>query len=341
MKKKRWLIGLSTVVVAVAGVLIGLWLSGAFGPGQDLVHVTAIMPYIPNSEWTGFYAASIQGYYEDEGLDVEFDYTTEGGFGAIKQVVAGQADVGYAASDSVILARSQDLPIVAVYQPEKNNQFCLIAKVERGFSGPGDLAGTTIAITGAGGPVHVAALAMLTDAGVDPDTVSFVPVGGELIPALTEDRADVIAAYLFTDVMLETMGVDVDIWYTDDYVGNYAVTSIVASEGMIAAGNSDGRSIVDRFVRATDKGWKYAIEHPETAVDEYIETFAPEAEAYRDVELEYWDRLVANVYVGSNLATLGDIVPSTWNRASQVLYDLGITETRVDPSGAYTTDFLP
>ena len=339
MKKVVWIIG-STVVVAIA-VLVGLWLVGVFEGNGELVHITAVMPYIPNSEWTGFYAASIQGYYEDEGLDVEFIYTTEGGFGAIKQVVAGEADVGYAASDSVILGRSQGLPVVAVYQPEKNNQFCLIVKTDRGFKGPGDLAGSTIAITGAGGPVHIAALAMLTDASVDTDTISFVPVGAELIPALTEGRADAIAGYLFSDVMLEGMGVDVQIWYTDDYIGNYAVTSVITSEEMIAAGNDEGRDAVSRFVRATDRGWKYAIENPETAVDQYIETFAPEAEAYRDVEVEYWNRLVSDVYEGNDLATLGDIEETTWIRAEEILYDLGIIDVHVDPASAYSTDFLP
>jgi len=339
MKKGVWAV---VAVVLVAGaVVIGLWQGGVFDGDGELVHVTAVMPYIPNSEWTGFYAASIQGFYEDEGLDVEFVYTTEGGFGAIKQVVAGEADLGYAASDSVILARSQDLPVIAVYQPEKNNQFCLIVKKDSGYAGPGDLSGTTIAITGAGGPVHIAAQAMLTDAGVELATVSFVPVGGQLIPALTEGRADAIAGYLFSDVMLESMGVDVDIWYTDDFIGNYAVTSVITDEAMIASDNAEGRDIVKRFVRATDKGWKYAIANPESAVDSYIQTFAPEAEAYRDVELEYWRRLVADVYEGDDLASFGNIVPSTWNRASQILFDLGITEVEVEPSAAYVTDFLP
>jgi NitT/TauT family transport system substrate-binding protein len=337
-RSRLWL-AVGAVAALAAAVVLILWATGVLWPGDtepELEQVTAIMAFIPNSEWMGFYTAINQGYYADEGLEVEMTYTTEGGFGAVKQVVAGQAVFGYAAGESVILARSQGIPIVAVYQPDRNCQFNLITLQSSGYAGPGDLEGKTVAITGAGGPVDIGARAMLTAAGVDLDTVSFVPVGSGLIPALTEGEADAIAALIFHEVLLDSMDVDYNVWYARDYVGNYGISSIVATEETIR----NDPDLVERFVRASHRGWQYAMDHPVKMVDMYIEEFNPEAQDFRDVELEFWERLVEEQFL-RGVPGLGKIVPELWKTGMQVLLDMGAIETPIDLSEAYRTQFAP
>jgi len=335
VKRSFWAVG--AVVVAAAVVILALWATGVLWPERgELDHVTAIMAFIPNSEWLGFYTAIHQGYYADEGLEVEMTYTTEGGFGAVKQVVAGQADFGYAGGESVILGRAQGLPIVAVYQPDRNCQFNLITLKDSGYKGPADLAGKTVAITGAGGPVDIGARAMLAAAGVDLDSVAFVPVGSGLIPALTEHQADAIAALIFHEVLLDDMGVDYNVWYARDYVGNYGISSIVATEDTVKA----HPDLVKRFVRASHRGWLYAMEHPVEMVDMYVREFNPEAQEYRDVELRFWERLVDEQFL-KGIPGMGKIMPELWETGMRVLLDMGAIEKPIDLSQTYRTQFAP
>jgi len=338
MQGKAWR-AFGLIVAAAAVVFLILWATGVIdfgGGGEELDQVTAIMPFIPNTEWLGFYAAITEGYYADEGIEVEMTYTSEGGYGAIKQVVADQAEFGYAAGESVILARAEGSPVVAVYQPDRNGQFSLITLQGSGIAGPEDLAGGTIAITGAGGPVDIAARAMLSASGVDLDTVTFVPVGSGLISALTEREADAIATLIFHEVLLDSMDVDYNVWYARDYAGNYGTSSVVTTDE-IADSNPD---LVERFVRATHLGWVYAMEHPEEMTDKYIEQFNPEGADYRAVELEFWERITEEVFLAGEPG-FGEIVPSLWETAMQVLVDTGSIDSPIDVTAAYRTQFGP
>ena len=44
---------------------------------SELTHIRLPMGYIPNVQYAPFYAAVQQGFYSEEGLEIEFDYSFE------------------------------------------------------------------------------------------------------------------------------------------------------------------------------------------------------------------------------------------------------------------------
>ena len=52
------------------------------------------------------------GYYEEEGLDIEIIQPSDGG--ASQLIAAGQGHFGISYQEEVTVARSQDLPVVAI-----------------------------------------------------------------------------------------------------------------------------------------------------------------------------------------------------------------------------------
>jgi len=333
------------IVVVAFVVLLAPWKEGWIWQGEKEFEggeVTAMMPYIKNSEWCGFYAALLPvstnpgstSFYEQQGLDVTMEYTSEGGYGAIKLLAAGQADFAYAGADAVLLARAEGLPVVAVYQPEKNNLFGLLVPTDSGITEPADLAGKTIAIIGVGSPATIAAKTILTTAGVNLDDIEFVPMGAGIVGGLAEGQADAAAGYIIHELILRSMGIEHMAWHAQDYAENYGVTSIVTTEEMI----EKHPDVVQRFVDATHEGWKIAVADPQGTVDACIEAFYPEGADYRDMEVEYWERLVNEVYEAPR-ADLGVIYPELWARTHDVLLDLGVLDEAVDVERAYTTRF--
>jgi NitT/TauT family transport system substrate-binding protein len=80
---------------------------------SKLLKVRFLTDWYPQAEHGGFYEALANGYYRDEGLDVEL---IPGGPGAsvAQKMVAGVGEIGMSASDWVIIDDSKDLPFVMV-----------------------------------------------------------------------------------------------------------------------------------------------------------------------------------------------------------------------------------
>jgi len=326
--------GIALVVVAVIAVVVALPLLGA-GTQSGEEKVVAMMPFYVYSEWLGFYTAELNGYYAEEGLDVEFQYTDSGGFGPVKHVVAGTVDFSYIGSDSLLIARDQGNPIVAVYQAEHGDQFGLIYDKSK-TSTPADLIGKKIAVPGPNSPPEISAKAILMENGISPDEVEFVYLGNGVIPAMLTEEVDAVAGIIIHELILEAEGVDIGVWYASDYGMGLGTTSVITSEKTL----SERPELVRKFLRATKKGWAYAMDNPEEMTNRYIAELNPDGEGFKEIELGYWVRLTDEVYKPDEFG-LGEFIPKRWQNTSDILLKLELIEKQADLDGAYTTEFLP
>ena len=322
--------------VLVATVIAGaLFMSGCVGPTEEEVtDVTVMMPFIAIPIWTPFYCAIDQGYYADEGLNVEMTYSPKGSMGPIEQVGADNIQFGYASGCSIITAKSKGIPIVSVYQIEHTNLFNIMAKKDSGITEPEDLAGGEIAVPGIGSPPYISAKAILYKSGVDYNTVTFVPVGAGIIPALLENKTDAIGAYITEKIILDNMKVETNVMYAKDYNANLVPNTVITNEGTL---KSDPE-LVRKFVRATDKGLRYAVDNPEKAIDIYIKS-NPDAAKNRDVSLAIWTRL-ANDIIQPETYSLGQFNEEQWTMTQDTLYDIGMMDAKINISEVYTDEFV-
>ena len=79
--------------------------------------------------------------------------------------------------------------------------------------------------------------------------------------------------------MLKKEGVNFRTMYAKDYNANLVTLCVMTNENTI----NDNPELVKKFVRATNKGYEYAIAHPEEAVDIFITKFNPAAVEHRDM----------------------------------------------------------
>ena len=303
---------------------------------EELTEVTVMMPFVPLPAWNAFYTAADQGYYTDEGLDVNITHTTFGTLDSLKQLAANKVDFAYGGDESVIIARSQDMPIVATQRVVQNNLFSVISKSENNITEIEDLVGKKVAAPGAGATITIIMKAMLYNAGLNPDDTEFVFVGAGVIPALAQDQVDVMGSYVPQIVIVQGMGYDTNIINASDYttIGN---TYVYTTEKMV----ENNPEVVTKFVRATQKGLEYAIAHPNEATDAYIK-FNPDAAKDRDLNMAIWNGFVTE--------DTGDVfskevfeLPSedNWTEKQDTLYNIGIIDKKTDVSKMYTDKFLP
>jgi ABC-type nitrate/sulfonate/bicarbonate transport system substrate-binding protein len=322
--------------VLVATVIAGaLFMSGCVGPTEEgTTEVTTVLPVMPWSWWSMFYTAENQGYYAEEGLNVNFVYTSEGGYGVVKQVAAGQGQFGFAGGDTSMVARSNNIPVVTVYQQDHSTMWNIISLNDSGINNLTDLEGKTIAIQGPENPLHLAAKGMLNNVGVDCNTITWIPVGGTgIISALVGGDVDAVTGHGMYKIVLENQGIEFNTWYARDYGVDFVSMGIIVSEDTI----ENDPELVEKFVRASNKGLEYAIEYPEEAVDAYVETFNPSAN--KEIELELWNICIDQL-IQPDKYPLGQFNRSQWVMTQDTLYDLGAMDKKVDIGEAYTEEFV-
>ena len=76
--------------------------------------VTVILDYVANTNHTGMYVALDQGYYEEEGLNVNIVEPTEGATATLVAVGKGDFGISYQEDVTVALTSKEALPIKAI-----------------------------------------------------------------------------------------------------------------------------------------------------------------------------------------------------------------------------------
>ena len=108
MKASKRLIMSGTIAAALLAISVG---SGSPSQAQSLTKVRLQLKWVTQAQFAGYYAAAAQGYYKEQGLDVEIkvggpDITPE-------QVVAsGGADFGIDWVPSLLSSRENGENIV-------------------------------------------------------------------------------------------------------------------------------------------------------------------------------------------------------------------------------------
>jgi NitT/TauT family transport system substrate-binding protein len=299
----------------------------------EATSTAALTPVMIQLAWThqaqfaGMYAADQQGYYAAEGLAVTF---IEGGSKVDKlaPVLDGTAQFGVAAADELILARSAGQPVRAIATIYRRSPVVFISLAEKDITGPQDLVGKTIR---AAANVAPTLTAMMSRIGVTPDQYMIVDLPSD-VTMFTSGDVPVWGVFLNSFlVTIQQAGVEVNLIYPDDYSVHFYSDTLFTTDTLIAA-NPD---LLQRFLRATLKGWTYAVENP-TAVPAMVQKYAPGADA--TVENA---RMVASIpLVNTGEDFIGWMKPEIWADMEETLRTQSVLTAPLDVTQVFTMDFL-
>ncbi len=158
---------------------------------DGLVPVTLQLNWFPEAEHGGFYAALVEGYYQQAGLDVKI---LPGGpeTPVVQQVAHGAANFGVVNADNVLFARAQQAPIVALMAPLQNSPRCLIVHASAGIRTFDDLKDMTIAMSPSGTFTQFLRRTLKLEG------VTIVPYAGSMAPFLL-DKKYAQQGYVFSE----------------------------------------------------------------------------------------------------------------------------------------------
>ena len=295
--------------------------------------VTVILDYVANTNHTGMFVALYQGYYAEEGLEGNIIEPTEGATATLMAV--GKGDFGISYQEDVTIARTSadPLPIKAIAAIIQHNTSGFATYEGKGIKSPKDFEGKTYA--GWGGPGEEAVLnAVMTKDGADFSKLNMVISDGSGFEAL-KDKADIMWFYEAWDNVKCQMN-DFPIDYMPvrelDERLDYYTPVIIASDDTL----KNKPELVKKFLAATEKGYQYAIENPETGAA-ILQRYAPD---YPLEMLEISQNYLADKYM-EDADRWGVMKDEVWDRYTEFMMEYGVIDKLIPASDCYTNEFLP
>ncbi len=296
--------------------------------------VTLQLKWVTQAQFAGYYVAKDKGFYEEEGLDVTI--LPGGPDIAPTQVIAGGgADVTVEWMPAALAAREKGLPLVNIAQPFKSSGMMLTCWKDAGIASPEDLKNRTLGVWFFGNEFPfmswMSQLGISTD-GKSDSGVEVLKQGFNVDPLL-QRQADCISTMTYNEYwQVIDAGVTpeelVTFKYEDQGVATLEDGLYVLEENL---SDADFTNKMERFVRASMKGWKYAEEHPDEAAEIVLEN--DETGAQTEEHQKRMMGEIAKLTAGSN----GALDPSDFDRTVDTLLAGGsdpvITQK---PDGAWT-----
>lgn len=323
---------LGTTLVTVALLTSACGGGGGGGTSSSADQINFVLNFAASGFHAGFAVADVEGYYEDEGLDVEI---TEGqGSTTTAQLVAsGQVDMAYADAAAVmpLIADGAPMTVVSTMSQVSPNQVTALKKTN--LRSVADLRGKSLGVPAGSSQIPMVPI-LLGDAGLTEDDVKLVNLPGtSLVPSLIQGQVDAILGS--TDaygIQLEQQGAETDNYlFADNGVETVSV-SIVARNDFLEENPDTVRS----FVAASLKGWEDTMADPDKAVTDLVEEFPSLREEQAKVELATTPELFCR-----DNPNLGKAEPEQWERATELLQSVDLLDPESKATDFYTYDYLP
>jgi signal transduction histidine kinase len=281
-------------------------------------------------QFSGYYMAKWLGYYDEEGLDVEIRSAFPNKntiLHATKEVSEGRADFGVGAGDILIAQnRGANLSVVASIFQRSAVEFCMKSNVP--FNSVVDFINLNTARR-KNDLLDIELQAMLYSEGINPNQL---PLQEETKDFSVEDlisgRFDVVPGYLGTIPFYSNkVGLELKVVRPIDFGIDFYGDSLFTRRSLAI----DNPELVEKFRRASIKGWQYALEHPDDTVQRIVSGLKAGAETKSDL-IEYNKFQSKNV---SNLTLypvveIGNINPYRWSQMNDVLLNLKIVDKEID-----------
>lgn len=296
-----------------------VFITSLLGEGR-LEKVSVQLDWKYQFEYAGYIAAQEKGYYREMGLDVELrEYRS--GINVVSEVLSRKATYGvYNSTISVHNGRVKPIVLMATYLQHSP----LVFFVRKGIKKPADLIGKKVMLTENERKNSSIAL-LLSHFGITDQNTQLLDQTFQ-VSDFIEGRVDAMSAYRSNQLYeLDRAGVAYTIIDPVEY-------GFVVSAGNLITSQKEAIEHSDRtqkMIDATNRGWDYAINHPEEMIQILIKRYrvqkSPDALRYEAQVIQ--NLMMLDLYrIGEADSELSTRLFKQLQRAGMILFDQKLDE---------------
>ena len=333
---------------AFLGLLVSMLAFTPLGFAQDeLVDVCFQSKWFPQAQFAGYFVAQSLGYYEEEGLNVTI--LDGGNVNPTVQVASGNCDFGTDWIANMLVQREQGLNVIQIAQIYQEAGYRMVALSDSGIESFADLAGQKVGVWGFGNEFVSQAVFAVEDLSSNLDPTVTEPDVDAVVyafdPALVfPNEVDVASAMIYNELdqivglgyPLDTLNVlnpkDIGADLLEDLI--FTTSDVLGSEDFKGSGIS-GAEVAEKFLRASIKGWEYAVENQAEAVDIVLsfcgDTCAGSGSTQSPEIHQTWQMArVAELVKPTADTQIGYVDPEAFERSVNLLLEVGLISDSVD-----------
>lgn len=278
--------------------------------------VTLQLRWYHQFQFAGYYMAKEKGFYQEEGLNVSIQAAIPGSTNVTESVTQGLSDFGVSNS-SIIIDYFEGKPLVALAAINQTSPLVWITLKSSNIRIVQDLPGHTLMSLPQ--PAHSELLALLKQEGIPLDKVNVVPSSFN-IEDLINGKVDAFYGYISNEpYSLTQKGVDFHLIKPREYGINF-YSDVLFTHKNLAYTDPEK---VQRFLRASLKGWQYAMDNTEEAVDIIHSKYAPN----KTREHLLYEANALKETIMPELVQIGHMNPGRWEFIAQNYKNLGVIQT--------------
>jgi NitT/TauT family transport system substrate-binding protein len=248
-----------TVVAGAGAAMAALAIPrGVFAQGKTRT-VNMQLGWLAGNNQLGEVAAKHLGYFEEEHINLVIQ---PGGpnIDGVAVVASGRFEIGQVSSSpSLMLAASQKIPVKCFAVGAQEHPYAYYSLPKKPVRTPQDFVGKKVGVQAT---AKILLAGLLKKHNIPEKDVEVVVIGSEMTPLVT-GQTDVVSGWLSNTTTLKVLGperIDMRLW--DAGVRLYALPYYATHETL-----AKKPEVLSGFTRATARGWAWAKENTEQAVD--------------------------------------------------------------------------
>jgi NitT/TauT family transport system substrate-binding protein len=315
------------VTLFVSSAALVLWRSSLYRNDVELAggteRVRVQLQWFDQAQFIGLYVAAHEGFFKREGLDVQI---TPGGYqtNPVLQVRNGQADIGLATGDRVLIEAAERADMKAIGTVFNRSLAAFMSKRSARISSPRDLRGKKVGVY-VGFDTENILHSLLRKHNVPENSLTIVPAAS--VQAFINGELDAFPVYVINEPLsMQDQGIEVNLMRPEDYGIEYYSDTYFTTERYWRA----HRPALVKFMRAAARGWEFAEQRPDQALAIMYEVArnvprseAPHQKAMLMVALQYlragekkqlfymsrdrWEAMEASLHDIGRIKTTGNV----------------------------------
>jgi NitT/TauT family transport system substrate-binding protein len=294
--------------------------SGGGTTAGGLTKVRLQLQWFTQAQFAGYFAALDQGYFRDQGLDVQI---LEGGTDIVPQTVLaqGQADYAIAWVPKALVSREEGAGITDVAQVFQRSGTLQVSFKDKNISGPADLRGKKVGNWGFGNEFEL--FAGMTQAGLDPGKdVTLVQQQFDMQALLKGDidAAQAMTYNEFAQVLEAKNPATGKLYQPSDFnelnwndVGTAMLQDAVWASAERLAGDQAYKDTTVKFLTAAFKGWVFCRDNPQKCRDIVVAKGSKLGASH-----QLWQMNEINKLVWPSPAGIGIVDKDAWSRTVDI-----------------------